>query len=145
MCGIAGCYGSQDSQTVNRMLDALGHRGPNDRGIHVTENMVWGHTRLSIVDVAHGHQPILKRDASLGLIANGEIYNFKEIRHRLSDTYDFQTHSDSEVILALYDKHGPEGVKELDGMFAFAIFDETWETFMLARDPIGIKPLYYVV
>lgn len=143
MCGIAGCYGSQDSQTVNRMLDALGHRGPNDRGIHVSENMVWGHTRLSIVDVAHGHQPILKRDKSLGLIANGEIYNFKDIRRRLSDTYDFQTYSDSEVILALYDKYGPEGVKELDGMFAFALFDETRKTFMLARDPVGIKPLYY--
>lgn len=143
MCGIAGCFGSRDEKTINRMLDALTHRGPNDRGIHVTGDMVWGHTRLSIVDVAHGHQPILTKDKSKGLIANGEIYNFREIRNRLHEQYPFQTHSDSEVILALYEEQGPEGVRELDGMFAFALFDEAKKTFMMARDPIGIKPLYY--
>lgn len=143
MCGIAGCFGSRDEKTINRMLDALTHRGPNDRGIHINGNMVWGHTRLSIVDVTHGHQPILKNDESKGLIANGEIYNFREIRKRLKDKYPFRTHSDSEVILALYEQQGPEGVRELDGMFAFALFDAEKKTFMLARDPIGIKPLYY--
>jgi asparagine synthase (glutamine-hydrolysing) len=143
MCGIAGCFGSQDEQTINRMLDALVHRGPNDRGIHVNGNSVWGHTRLSIVDVAHGHQPILNENKSIGVIANGEIYNFKTIRDRLQKSYSFQTHSDSEVILALYEERGPDGVRELDGMFAFALFDKNRDTFMLARDPIGIKPLYY--
>jgi asparagine synthase (glutamine-hydrolysing) len=141
MCGIAGCIGAQDEITVNLMLDALVHRGPNDRGLHSREKMIFGHTRLSIVDVAHGHQPILNADGSKGLIANGEIYNFRAIRERLADQYPFQTHSDSEVILALYEERGPECVHELDGMFAFALFDN--DSFMLARDPIGIKPLYY--
>jgi asparagine synthase (glutamine-hydrolysing) len=143
MCGIAGCFGSRDEDIINRMLDALAHRGPNDRGIHVNGNMVWGHTRLSIVDVAHGHQPILNRDETRGVIANGEIYNFREIRRELEEEYPFRTRSDSEVIIALYEKHGPESVRLLDGMFAFALFDAERNTFMLARDPIGIKPLYY--
>lgn len=143
MCGIAGCYGSQDKDTINKMLDALTHRGPDDRGIHVTGSIVLGHTRLSIVDVAHGHQPILNEDMSMGVIANGEIYNFREIRSRFETKYPFKTHSDSEVILALYDQLGPEGVRELDGMFAFALFDESRDMLFMARDPIGIKPLYY--
>lgn len=141
MCGIAGCVGTRDKKTVSLMLDALAHRGPNDRGVHVRNNMVFGHTRLSIVDVAHGHQPILNQDGSKGVIANGEIYNFRAIREKIAAQYPFQTDSDSEVILALYEELGPECVRELDGMFAFALFDN--ETFMLARDPIGIKPLYY--
>ena len=89
MCGIAGCFGSRDEQTINRMLDALVHRGPNDRGIHVNKQNVLGHTRLSIVDVAHGHQPIMNKDGSRGLITNGEIYNFRQIRNRLQDQYSF--------------------------------------------------------
>lgn len=141
MCGIAGCFGSQDKETINRMLDALPHRGPDDRGLHVNGKLVLGHTRLSIVDVAHGHQPILTADKKSGLICNGEIYNFRAIRRELEEKYPFQTHSDSEVILYLYQELGPECVKELDGMFAFALFSN--DTFMLARDPVGIKPLYY--
>ena len=141
MCGIAGCFGRRDEQTINRMLDALTHRGPNDRGIHVKGDMVLGHTRLSIVDVAHGHQPILNDDESSGLICNGEIYNFKAIRERLQDRCRFTTHSDSEVILHLYQEKGPACVRELDGMFAFALY--AGDTYLLARDPIGIKPLYY--
>lgn len=141
MCGIAGCFGAQDERIVNKMLDALTHRGPNDRGIHVNGNMVFGHTRLSIVDVAHGHQPLLTDDEKQGLICNGEIYNFKKIREDLEDRYSFKTRSDSEVVLHLYREMGPECIKELDGMFAFALFDN--DTFMLGRDPIGIKPLYY--
>jgi asparagine synthase (glutamine-hydrolysing) len=141
MCGIAGCVGTADERTVNKMLDALSHRGPDDRGIHIADSMVLGHTRLSIVDVAHGHQPLLSEDERQGLICNGEIYNFREIRQRLQATYRFRTNSDSEVILALYREKGPECVKELDGMFAFALFDD--DTVMLARDPLGIKPLYY--
>lgn len=141
MCGIAGCFGAKDEKTINRMLDALGHRGPNDRGIYSNGNAVLGQTRLSIVDVAYGHQPILADSGSKGIICNGEIYNFRKIRDRLSHRYNFKTRSDSEAILHLYQDKGPDCVKELDGMFAFAIFDG--DDFILARDPIGIKPLYY--
>lgn len=141
MCGIAGCIGSRDTETINRMLDALPHRGPDDRGIHTNGNSVFGHTRLSIVDVALGHQPILDNEGKSGIICNGEIYNFKEVREKLEPKYNFKTRSDTETILNLYHEKGPECLKELDGMFAFAIFDG--DDFMLARDPIGIKPLYY--
>ncbi|MFC2008140.1 asparagine synthase B [Chloroflexota bacterium] len=141
MCGIAGCFGGRDTETVNRMLDALPHRGPDDRGMHFFNNTVLGHTRLSIVDVAKGHQPILSKGGRTGIICNGEIYNFRELRERLSSNYTFATDSDTEVILHLYQEKGPECVTDLDGMFAFAIFDG--DDFMLARDPIGIKPLYY--
>jgi asparagine synthase (glutamine-hydrolysing) len=141
MCGIAGCYGVRDVKTVNRMLDAMHHRGPDDRGIYEVGNSVFGHTRLSIVDVVGGHQPILANEGRTGIICNGEVYNFWNIRQKLVSKYDFKTKSDTEVILHLYQEKGPECVKELDGMFAFAIFDG--DEFMLARDPIGIKPLYY--
>jgi len=141
MCGIAGCIGTRDVDTINRMLDALPHRGPDDRGIHVHGDAVFGHTRLSIVDVAKGRQPILADDGQSGIICNGEIYNFQQIRDRLSSRHPFTTHSDSEVVLHLYREKGPDCVRDLDGMFAFAIFDG--EDIMLARDPIGIKPLYY--
>jgi asparagine synthase (glutamine-hydrolysing) len=141
MCGIAGCYGVRDVKTVNRMLDAMHHRGPDDRGIYEIGNSVFGHTRLSIVDVVGGHQPILANEGRTGIICNGEVYNFWNIRQKLVSKYDFQTKSDTEVILHLYQEKGPECVKELDGMFAFAIFNG--DEFMLARDPIGIKPLYY--
>ena len=141
MCGIAGCLGRQDVQTINRMLDAMTHRGPNDRGIHIHGDHVFGHTRLSIVDVAGGHQPILAKEGAAGIICNGEIYNFRQIREQLTPKYHFTTRSDSETALHLYREKGPAAVRELDGMFAFAIFDE--DRFILARDPIGIKPLYY--
>ena len=141
MCGLAGCVGARDIKTVNRMLDALPHRGPDDRGLHAGGNSVFGHTRLSIVDVANGHQPILANGGSLGIICNGEIYNFRKLRAKLSPKYRFTTKSDTETILHLYQEQGPECVKELDGMFAFAVIDD--DDFMMARDPIGIKPLYY--
>ncbi len=141
MCGIAGCFGTQDIETINKMLDALPHRGPDDRGLHVNPNSVMGHTRLSIVDVRKGHQPILANNDRTGIICNGEIYNFRQLRQDQLKEYTFTTDSDTEVILHLYRKKGPACVSDLDGMFAFAIFDG--EDFMLARDPIGIKPLYY--
>jgi len=141
MCGIAGCFGIKDTKTINKMLDALPHRGPDDRGIYEHENGVVGHTRLSIVDVARGHQPILADEGNRGIVCNGEIYNFRSLKKRLNGAFRFTTKSDTEVILHLYKKHGPECVKQLEGMFAFAIFEG--DNFMLARDPIGIKPLYY--
>lgn len=141
MCGIAGCIGVNDINTIRRMLTTISHRGPDDNGIHVHRQMVFGHTRLSIVDVEKGHQPILAADGQTGIICNGEIYNFQAIRNRLKDKYIFSTQSDSEVILHLFREKGPACVYDLDGMFAFALFDG--DEFMLARDPIGIKPLYY--
>ncbi len=142
MCGLAGCIGIHDPDTINQMLDALHHRGPNDRGLHTHGDLVFGHTRLSIVDVAGGHQPIVSRDGRTGLICNGEIYNFAPIRQRLAEAgAELLTRSDSEVILHLYRQKGPECVRELDGMFAFALYHD--DQIMLARDPIGIKPLYY--
>lgn len=141
MCGIAGCFGVRDEATINRMLDAMPHRGPNDRGLHAIGTGVLGHTRLSIVDVAHGHQPILAEGGKIGIICNGEIYNFRTLRETLVPRYEFQTDSDTEAILHLYREKGPRCVEDLDGMFAFALFDG--DNYMLARDPIGIKPLYY--
>ncbi len=141
MCGIAGCFGVKDTETVSKMLDALPHRGPDDRGMHMFGNGVFGHTRLSIVDIKKGHQPILANDGRTGIVCNGEIYNFESIRKGLVDRYSFKTKSDSETALHLYQEKGPEFLKELDGMFALAIFDG--DDLLLARDPIGIKPLYY--
>lgn len=141
MCGIAGCIGIQDEPTVERMLDALPHRGPNDRGLHVFPDAVFGHTRLSIVDVLKGHQPILGDEGRIGIIANGEIYNHRTLRDDLRDRYAFATASDSEVILHLYQEKGTACVRDLHGMFAFALYDGN--SVMLARDAIGIKPLYY--
>ena len=141
MCGIAGCYGDRDVETVKRMLDAMEHRGPDDRGVYTSDNAVLGHTRLSIVDVAGGHQPILTNDGRTAIICNGEIYNFRRLKEGLTLKYDFATDSDTEVVLHLYQEKGLECVKELDGMFAFAIMDGG--RLLLARDPIGIKPLYY--
>jgi len=83
MCGIAGCFGANDTKTINCMLDALPHRGSDDRGIHIFSNFVFGHTRLSIVDVVKGHQPILNDDGRMGIICNGEMYNFMDIRGKL--------------------------------------------------------------
>ncbi|MFC1998907.1 asparagine synthase B [Chloroflexota bacterium] len=141
MCGIAGCFGVRDKSTINRMLDALPHRGPDDVGMYVFNNIVLGHTRLSIVDVLKGHQPILTNGGKTGIICNGEIYNFRDLRKDLVSKYEFTTDSDTETILHLYQEKGPACVYDLDGMFAFAIFDG--DDYMLARDPIGIKPLYY--
>ncbi len=141
MCGIAGCFGTRDEKTINKMLDTLGHRGPNDRGLHSGESFVLGQTRLSIVDVATGHQPILACNGKKAVISNGEIYNFQKLRRNLLPEYRFKTKSDAEVILHLYQEKGPACVHDLDGMFAFALVDG--DNFMLARDPIGIKPLYY--
>jgi len=123
------------------MLDALPHRGPDDIGMYVFNNIVLGHTRLSIVDVLKGHQPIITNGGRTGIICNGEIYNFRNLKKNLAAKYDFNTDSDTETILHLYREKGPACVHDLDGMFAFAIFDG--DDYMLARDPIGIKPLYY--
>ena len=123
------------------MLDALPHRGPDDRGVHLHNDHVLGHTRLSIVDVESGRQPIVINGGRQAIVCNGEIYNFMDLRKGISPKGGFLTKSDTEVILRLYQERGSDCVKMLDGMFAFVISDEN--SFMMARDPVGIKPLYY--
>lgn len=141
MCGIAGCIGKKDRATIEHMLDRLPHRGPDDVGLHETADAVFGHTRLSIVDVKKGRQPILADGGAAGIVCNGEIYNYRQLRRQLGDRYTFSTDSDTEVALHKYRAEGPQFVQGLDGMFALAAFDNG--NYLLARDPIGIKPLYY--
>ncbi len=137
MCGIAGSFPDRDSEIITSGVEKLIHRGPDARRVIETPNGTFGHTRLAIIDVAGGHQPM--RHSQYLISFNGQIYNYQQLRHGLTDT--FQTGSDTEVILKLYAEHGPNCVSLLDGMFAIALLDG--EDLFLARDPLGIKPLYY--
>ncbi len=141
MCGIFGAYGKSQIYIEDR-LHLLTHRGPDHLDVVQLNNVTLGHTRLAIVDVKHGHQPLQSPDGRYTLICNGEIYNHEEMRLLLRD-YPFQTDSDSEVIIALFHRYGAQAVEKLDGMFGFALFDQVEDSILLARDPIGIKPLYY--
>jgi len=143
MCGIAGIWGRADSTGVGHMLDALCHRGPDAQGMCVGEaaHGVVGHRRLSIMDPQGGNQPIYSADRSRAIVANGEIYNFPQLLPALAERYPFRTTSDTEAILHLYQEYGSGAVDHLDGMYAFAIVDG--RRLFVARDPIGIKPLYY--
>jgi asparagine synthase (glutamine-hydrolysing) len=125
------------------MMDRLQHRGPDGRGLYLdsTGDLLFGHCRLAIMDPQGGAQPLYNEDRSAALITNGEIYNFRTLRARLATTHGFNTQSDSEVILHLFEEQGPAAVAALDGMFAFAL--QLGQSVYLARDPIGIKPLYY--
>lgn len=143
MCGIAGGFGRPSARTVTRMLACVSHRGPDDEGVWASPQVVLGHRRLSIIDLKGGHQPITNEDGSVVAVANGEIYNHREIRSRLeAGGHRFRTRSDSEVLVHLYEERGPSLVRELDGMFALAIHDRASGRLLLARDPLGIKPLY---
>jgi asparagine synthase (glutamine-hydrolysing) len=118
-------------------------RVPTNTGFTVIGRWSGGHSGPSGLEDGDGHHPILNEDKSKGMIASGGIYNFQRIRDRLDKGYPFQTHSDSEVILALYSQRGPDGVRDLDGKFVLALFDKTRDIFLLARDPLGVKALYY--
>jgi asparagine synthase (glutamine-hydrolysing) len=142
MCGIAGILGTPDKVLMTRMLAMMRHRGPDDIGIMVDDGVALGHDRLSIIDVKKGHQPIANEDDSKFIVVNGEIYNFQALRRGLKG-HILRSDSDSEVALHLYEEVGPEAVKLLDGMFALAIYDG--KGLFIARDPLGIKPLYYGV
>lgn len=129
---------------VGKMCQVLKHRGPDDEGYYVNNNIALGMRRLSIIDLETGHQPISNEDKSIYLICNGEIYNFQELRDELiKKGHRFSTGSDSEVLLHLYEDHGIDCLDKINGMFAFAVWDENKKTLFLARDRIGIKPLYY--
>lgn len=139
MCGIAGVFQRPASQIVKTMVKNIAHRGPDGHGVMDRPNGTLGHTRLAILDVAGGHQPMGFQDTTI--VFNGEIYNYRELKRKHLANLHVKTHSDTEVLIHLYRTFGPKCVELLDGMFAFAIEDHG-ELF-LARDPIGIKPLYY--
>ncbi len=149
MCGICGIINSDkehhvDPQLLKRMTDTIVHRGPDDEGIYVDKNVGIGMRRLSIIDLSTGKQPIHNEDKSVWIVFNGEIYNHKEIRNELEKAgHRFQTQSDTEAIVHAYEEYGDKCVQKLNGMFAFAIWDKRKNIVFLARDRIGIKPLYY--
>ncbi len=151
MCGINGIAFSQNSNRqvdeakIVQMRDILHHRGPDDGGVFVHKNIGVGHRRLSIVDVAHGAQPMFNRDRSCVIVYNGEVYNHAEYRDELTAKgYEFQNRSDTETILHLYEEFGRDCVDHLRGMFAFAIWDAKKQEMFIARDRFGVKPIYYV-
>ena len=141
MCGIAGIWGTSDRVLAERAMDGIRHRGPDGAGVHVQSNGVLGHRRLAIMDPEGGAQPLYNETRAMAIVANGEIYNFAALRDDLADRHMLTTTSDNEAILHLYEERGTDTPAALAGMFAFAICDD--EHLFLARDPIGIKPLYY--
>jgi asparagine synthase (glutamine-hydrolysing) len=129
---------------VKAMADTIHHRGPDDEGYYVSGPIGLGFRRLSIIDLQSGHQPVSNEDGTIQIIFNGEIYNYQELRaFLLTKGHRFKTHSDTEVIVHLYEELGPQCLEKLRGMFAFAIWDENAKTLFLGRDRVGIKPLYY--
>ncbi len=150
MCGICGVVGQADEQLIKNMLERMAHRGPDDEGIYIaetstTERIGLGHRRLSIIDLSPaGHEPMPDRSNQIWLTYNGEIYNFKELRRELEALgHVFESDTDAEVIIYAYCEWGRECLSRLNGMFAFAIWDGRDESLLLARDRLGIKPLYY--
>lgn len=149
MCGIAGLFYVSnpkpvDPKRVRAMADALAHRGPDGSGIWTAPGVGLGHRRLSIIDLATGDQPMLSADGTLALSYNGEIYNFREVRRELEALgHLFRTESDTEVILAAWRQWGPECLSRFNGMFAFALYDRDSDSLFLARDRLGVKPLYW--
>ena len=147
MCGIVAIFHVEEqTQALRdkalRMSQKIRHRGPDWSGIYCGGHAILAHERLSIVDPESGQQPLFSPDRRQVLAVNGEIYNHKDLRERYKDQYQFQTGSDCEVILALYRDRGIDFLEELNGIFAFALYDETRDEFLIARDPIGIIPLY---
>ena len=146
MCGIAGWIGRADGAALERMRAAIRHRGPDDQGEYVDDRATLIHQRLSIIDIACGHQPISSEDGRYTIVFNGEIYNFGQLRDRLVEKgHRFKTQSDTETILHLYEDMGEQCVEQLQGMFAFAIWDNRDRRLFLARDRIGVKPLFYAL
>jgi len=146
ICGVAGGDPSESQELVGRMCDAIVHRGPDDEGGIQLDGVTLGSRRLSIIDIAGGHQPIHNEDSTVWVIQNGEIYNHLELRKLLvSAGHKFTTQSDTEVLAHGYEEWGESMVERLNGMFAFAVLDRRRRRVLLARDRMGIKPLHYAV
>lgn len=155
MCGIAGYFrsgvrgaspGGAGNQLIQQMCDVITHRGPDDAGYLAEAGVAIGMRRLSIIDIAAGHQPISNEDGSVWIVFNGEIYNFAELRADLiARGHSFKTHSDTETIVHLYEEEGERCVERLRGMFGFAIWDRRTDTLFLARDRAGKKPIHYTI
>jgi len=150
MCGIAGVMYFEDREPtvamLEQMTDVIVHRGPNDSGFWTDNRIGLGFRRLSIIDIQEGHQPLTNEDESVWIIFNGEIYNYKTLRSMLQERgHQFRTHSDTEVIVHLYEEFGDDCVKHLRGMFGFVIWDKKKKRLFGARDHFGIKPFYYHV
>lgn len=149
MCGIGGIvYLDQsrpvDQEELRRMCGTMLHRGPDDEGCVIDHHVGLAMRRLNVIDLITGRQPISNEDGRIWIVFNGEIYNFRELRRQLEQQgHKFATSSDTETIVHLYEEHGTDCVKQLNGMFAFAIWDNTKHTLLLARDRLGVKPLYY--
>jgi asparagine synthase (glutamine-hydrolysing) len=144
MCGIAGYWGEGNREVLERMADSLAHRGPDASGYFERDMVNLAHRRLSIVDLSPtGAQPMSNRDGTLTVVFNGEIYNHHELRTQFLSSYAFRGTSDTEVLLALYEKFGTDSFTHLRGMFAFALYDAGRGTLFLVRDHLGKKPLYY--
>lgn len=146
MCGIAGAYGRCDEGALTGMLSRIRHRGPDEEGTYYEpdEPMMMGARRLSIIDLADGSQPISNEDGTVTVVFNGEIYNHERLRRRLAAAgHRFETRCDTEVLVHLWEEYGTAMPTYLDGMFAFSVWDRGEETLFLARDRLGIKPLYY--
>jgi asparagine synthase (glutamine-hydrolysing) len=150
MCGICGKLYFDIEQRVDpaqldRMMGALSHRGPDGQGKYLAGRVGLGHTRLAIIDLSTGDQPMTNEDETIWLVYNGEVYNFGELREELiGKGHKFRSTSDTEVIIHLYEEYGDECARRLRGMFAFALWDDTAKTLFVARDRVGIKPLYYM-
>ena len=146
MCGICGQWSEQSvsPETLRQMADIIRHRGPDDAGYYIQGKIGLANRRLSIIDLESGHQPISNEQGTVWVVLNGEIYNYPELRRSLQERgHILRTNSDTEVIVHLYEDHGLDCVKKLRGMFAFALWDETNQQLLLARDPLGQKPLFY--
>ena len=146
MCGIIGLFNIHNQQAMRtealKMAGKIRHRGPDWSGSYSDEHCVLMHERLSIVDVEHGAQPLYDTKTKRVLAVNGEIYNHKELEKKLSNSHDFQTNSDCEVLLYLYDEFGTDFLNEIDGIFAFSLYDPNTKDYFIARDHMGIIPLY---
>jgi asparagine synthase (glutamine-hydrolysing) len=144
MCGICGLRGNTIRETVRRMNSAMIHRGPDSEGYYAGETCELGMRRLKIIDLDGSDQPIYNEDKSIVIVCNGEIYNYRELRTQLRERgHQFTTDGDVETIVHLYEEYGDDCVRKLDGMFAFALWDERKNRLLLARDRLGVKPLYF--
>ena len=148
MCGIAGVIdfnsSGPDEGLLRRMIGVMRHRGPDAAGIYMNGPAGLGHTRLSIIDLNGGDQPIHNEDRTLWIVYNGEVFNYPELRGELIEKgHQFYTQTDTEVLVHAYEEYGLDMVNMLNGQFAFAMWDQNHETLILGRDRVGIRPLYY--